>query len=632
MSALKRIGILALTVALLFSLQIVSAKAASTKNTYKNTGNHRADIVGVALTQIGYTEGENNDNKYGSWYRLNHEPWCAIFVSWCARQADIPLSVLRNASLAVPSRELTFRDNHFGIPYYDGIGYIPLPGDLFFTKTFNHVGIVCYVDGEYFYTVEGNSDIYGNNNGGRVVCNRRKISDYYFGVPPYDTSVPAPEGVAINTDRDNYRQGENRQGDTIGLSWTPLENTVSQSLQIYYNGDLLAEKKADASVSSYTIENALSGGYLVTLFTKTADGATVRSFLPVTVDEPYTLTIQYHTGGGSISPVEKYLVTTNLLSVRAQASSRSTRLRLAPVNTVLTVTESVDNNGYPWGKTSYENATGWISLKDNLVTRTGYYANESGQLFTYPDGAPALTQWEYAQGKPSDLPDAQDIGLSRAGYTFLGWSVMPDGSGTIFTRDEEVLTTVQVCPDFRYRDMIVDLYAVWERNASELLLSGNPEEADIPAAEHAHTFSAQWEYDETAHFHLCSQCQEPSDAQPHIPGQEATEFTAQTCSQCGYVLQEALGHDFAAFWSWDSEYHFHACNCGEQSGSAPHIWDAGVETDGVMVYTCTVCGGTRAQLPPADWRAALLLAVPFLLGIAIGIAAAVFFKTRRRRA
>ena len=33
--------------------------------------------------EIGYHEGPNNDTKFGKYYGLNHEPWCAMFVSWC---------------------------------------------------------------------------------------------------------------------------------------------------------------------------------------------------------------------------------------------------------------------------------------------------------------------------------------------------------------------------------------------------------------------------------------------------------------------------------------------------------------------------------------------------------------------
>lgn len=39
-------------------------------------------IVARALSQVGYKEGPNNQNKYGEWAGMDHESWCAMFVSW----------------------------------------------------------------------------------------------------------------------------------------------------------------------------------------------------------------------------------------------------------------------------------------------------------------------------------------------------------------------------------------------------------------------------------------------------------------------------------------------------------------------------------------------------------------------
>lgn len=39
-------------------------------------------ITSLAEREVGYQEGRNNDTKYGKWYGLNHQPWCAMFVSW----------------------------------------------------------------------------------------------------------------------------------------------------------------------------------------------------------------------------------------------------------------------------------------------------------------------------------------------------------------------------------------------------------------------------------------------------------------------------------------------------------------------------------------------------------------------
>lgn len=46
-------------------------------------------VVEIAKKEIGYKEGKNNANKYGKWYGINNQPWCAMFVSWCFAQAGL---------------------------------------------------------------------------------------------------------------------------------------------------------------------------------------------------------------------------------------------------------------------------------------------------------------------------------------------------------------------------------------------------------------------------------------------------------------------------------------------------------------------------------------------------------------
>lgn len=154
-------------------------------NTYVNTGNQRQDIIGVAMTQLGYMELYENDTKYGDWYGYPGLEWCAMFVSWCARQADVSTDIIKRTSWAHP--------NSFGIPYYHGTDYTPKPGDLFFTETFGHVGLVLSVEGEFFYGVEGNAKYHDYTvpddpevDSYHVMTNKRLISAHYFGVPDYE--------------------------------------------------------------------------------------------------------------------------------------------------------------------------------------------------------------------------------------------------------------------------------------------------------------------------------------------------------------------------------------------------------------------------------------------------------------
>ena len=161
-----------LIVVLMIPFFTIKANAAY-ENTYANTGNMRNDIIGVALTQVGYTEGANNYTKYGVWYGQPNSPWCGMFVSWCANQAGIPTSVLKRTGIANPS--------NFGLSYKSGTEYTPQKGDLFFKKSFSHVGLVYYTEGDYFYTLAGNTSTSGYD-GTSVMIRKRKISDFYFSI------------------------------------------------------------------------------------------------------------------------------------------------------------------------------------------------------------------------------------------------------------------------------------------------------------------------------------------------------------------------------------------------------------------------------------------------------------------
>ncbi len=169
--------ILLVTVAGLFPRQA----HADYENDHINTGNYREDLIAVAMTQLGYMEGSGEYTKYGQWYGgsyMSTQPWCAMFISWCANQAGIPTSILDRASFATP--------DDFEIPYYAGTEYTPKRGDLCFKAGFKHVGIVIEVDTArgVVKTIDGNTWPYNGAPHG-VYITTRSISASYFGVPEY---------------------------------------------------------------------------------------------------------------------------------------------------------------------------------------------------------------------------------------------------------------------------------------------------------------------------------------------------------------------------------------------------------------------------------------------------------------
>ena len=150
----------------------------------------RDDLVSVAVGQIGYCEEDNNDTKYGIWYGVNNQPWCDIFVSWCAAQAKVQELIPKCAY--VPDR----------LSYYQNTGayqthgsYTPRPGDLCLFDFNNngvpdHIGIVEKVQDGTLYTIEGNTSSNGeSSNGNGVFRKSRSLSSSMilgFGIPAYE--------------------------------------------------------------------------------------------------------------------------------------------------------------------------------------------------------------------------------------------------------------------------------------------------------------------------------------------------------------------------------------------------------------------------------------------------------------
>ena len=89
----------------------------------------RDRILEIARTQLGYKEGPNNDTKYGDWYGLPNNPWCQMFISWCADQAGIGTDIIpRTASCPTALEWFMKRDGRIGdIPAQPG-GKGPPPG------------------------------------------------------------------------------------------------------------------------------------------------------------------------------------------------------------------------------------------------------------------------------------------------------------------------------------------------------------------------------------------------------------------------------------------------------------------------------------------------------------------------
>ena len=126
----------------------------------------------------------------------------------------------------------------------------------------------------------------------------------------------------------------------------------------------------------------------------------------------------------------------------------------------------------------------------------------------------------------------------------------------------------------------------------------------------AHNYKTEWSKDSTKHWHECSVCGNKKDEAAHTPGAAATETTPQTCTTCGYVIKEAIGHVHSyTEKNTDAKYlksaatctkkavYYYSCTCGEkgtetfESGETlAHTWETKwANNDSKHWHECTVC-------------------------------------------
>lgn len=131
----------------------IIAEAATTSKVAVSSAkkNQASNLVKIASKEIGYKEGKKDKTKYGMWYGLQNNPWCAMFVSWCANKAGISKNIIPMHSACLEGVKWFKKKG-----LWHGRNYVPKPGDIiYFTKS--HVGIVESVTNGYVNTIEGNT-------------------------------------------------------------------------------------------------------------------------------------------------------------------------------------------------------------------------------------------------------------------------------------------------------------------------------------------------------------------------------------------------------------------------------------------------------------------------------------------
>jgi hypothetical protein len=205
------------------------------------TGDQVNDVLAIAMSQLGYHEGDGNsdlgglndkgvrdfveynvlygaiDNQQGNGLSYGYS-WCASFVNWCLRQAGV--SVEASAAAEVSCRRWLSKCKSAGI-YNEKNGYIPQAGDLIFFKdedsevSSTHIGLVLTSDGKKVYTIEGNTSNGSefSRDGNYVATKKYSLNSEYivgYASPKYERDPLVPytdclgkgigRGLCISTD------------------------------------------------------------------------------------------------------------------------------------------------------------------------------------------------------------------------------------------------------------------------------------------------------------------------------------------------------------------------------------------------------------------------------------------------
>ena len=271
--------------------------------TIELTGDGATDVIAIALSQLGYHEGNSDadldglngsgsknfteynvlfgklDNGEGNGTSYGYA-WCAAFVNWCLRQARVDKELTGGMYVSCNSWRNWFINQGAsqGAEYHDrGDDYIPRKGDLIFYRSLtathsratDHIGIVLKSENGKVYAIEGNA-------GNCVGLHEYDLNDPYivgYGTVAYQTAeVPAVDYYAT----EDYLPGFFIAGQGITTAYTTPGGTT----------DKVGKLTAGAVYRVTAVQDKY--GY-VTLEDGSAGWVSLKRFTPITTDPYYTV-------------------------------------------------------------------------------------------------------------------------------------------------------------------------------------------------------------------------------------------------------------------------------------------------------------------------------------------------------
>ena len=188
------------------------------------------DILKTAENEVGVTEYPPNSNnvKYNTAY-YGHEvsgsqyKWCCVFVWWCFAQYS-PCIIPKTASCQDLGNWFNEQGRWHSSPQIGDVVFFKFNTNDRWT---NHVGIVKSINGNVLETIEGNTSVNSDDNGGAVMIRQRSSNIVGFGRPDYQESpIILPDCYQYGLDVSEYQGNINFDSvKDAGISFMCMRST-----------------------------------------------------------------------------------------------------------------------------------------------------------------------------------------------------------------------------------------------------------------------------------------------------------------------------------------------------------------------------------------------------------------------
>ena len=225
------------------------------------------EIINTALAEVGVTEYPPNSNrcKYNQAFyghdvcdgiptKNDKYPWCCVFVWWVFSQFS-PCLVKKTASCKELGQWFKDQGKWSSQPHVGDVVFFKFKTNNRWT---NHVGIVKDIKGNMIETIEGNTSISSDDNGGAVMVRQRSSNIVGYGRPAYSEEaapVDPSQGYVFGMDV-NEAQGviDFDQVKASGIKFVCMRSTrKSGKTDAYFERNLAEciDKQLDYSCFKY---------------------------------------------------------------------------------------------------------------------------------------------------------------------------------------------------------------------------------------------------------------------------------------------------------------------------------------------------------------------------------------------